>query len=277
MNSKKYFSVIIPTFNRSQIVVDSIVSVLEQSYKCYEIIIIDDASTDNTLTILKDKYFNNPKIKIISNKRNMGVSYSRNIGIQNASYDWICFLDSDDLWHMSKLEQYNNILHVKSNTIDFIHSNEIWLRNGVTVDQPSKFAKTGKNIIEKCIKQCLFSTSTLCINKRVLEEYTMYDESLPVCEDYDLFLKLLLNDHHYFFVDEALTTKRAGICEQLSYSHYNLEIYRLISLSNISQTIASSHYLYKTILIEIERKKQIVKKGALKHNNLRILNLIESL
>ena len=275
MISNKYFSVIIPTHNRSEIVIDSIESILKQTYKYYEIIVIDDASTDNTVNKLTKLYSKNTSISIISHKQNMGVSYSRNIGIQQAQYDWICFLDSDDLWDDSKLYKYNQAINIHNP--DYIHSNEIWMRNNKIVKQPKNFAKYGDDITKRCIKQCLFSTSTLCISKKILLEYKMYDESLPVCEDYNLFLKLILDNKTSYFIEEALTIKRAGICKQLSFSNYNLEIYRFISLVKISKTLSSNHHYYKDVQAELVRKQLIVEKGAIKYNNTDLIQLIESL
>ena len=129
-------SVIIPTFNRIGLLQRAIDSVLSQSLKPYEIIVVDDGSTDGTGDIIKQKY---KSIKIIQQK-NSGVSAARNNGIKHAKGDWIAFLDSDDEWNKDKIGKQVNRL-TDNPKYSFCHTNEIWIRNGIRVNQKKKNIK----------------------------------------------------------------------------------------------------------------------------------------
>ena len=138
-------SVIIPTFNRLDFIKDAIDSVLSQSYVVDEIIVVDNNSTDGTNTLIKKKY---PQIKLIQEKK-QGVSNARNTGILNAKNDWIAFLDSDDQWLPKKIQlQLENIKN-NSNKPLFVHTNELWIKNGHILNQKKKNIKNYKGIVLK--------------------------------------------------------------------------------------------------------------------------------
>ena len=103
MNSEVSVSIIIPTFNSEKYIAQAIESVLHQTFTNFEIILVDDASQDSTLRIVRS--FNDPRIKILANKQNRGVSYSRNRGIKEAQGKWIGLLDSDDWYAPQRLEK----------------------------------------------------------------------------------------------------------------------------------------------------------------------------
>ena len=135
-------SVIIPTFNRFNLISRAIDSVLSQTIKPFEIIVVDDGSSDNTSTFIKNNY---KSVKLIKQK-NLGVSKARNVGIKNSSGDWIALLDSDDEWKKNKLE-----VQIKSlSEYDYYsvcHTNEIWIRNGIRVNQKKKTSKIWRRYI----------------------------------------------------------------------------------------------------------------------------------
>ena len=142
-------SVVIPTYNRKSFLQNAIDSVLTQTYQNIELIIIDDGSSDKTIEYLNKKY---PRIKIFK-QSNKGVSAARNKGIELSSIDWIAFLDSDDRWHPKKIENQINYL-IKNPKFKICHTDEIWIRNGVRVNQHKKHKKYGGSIFEKCIDLC---------------------------------------------------------------------------------------------------------------------------
>jgi len=276
MNKKNFFSVIIPTYNRIDLVLESINSVLNQTHSNYEIIIIDDASTDNSFSFLQKQYISNKKTKLFHTGKNMGVSFARNLGVEKSNYNWICFLDSDDLWESTKLEEYN--IEIEKNSPDFIHSNEIWIRDNKTIKQPKQYKKNGDDFIFRSIKQCLISTSSVCIKKSLFIFFKGFNINLPVCEDYEFYLKILLSDNYNIsFIENPLTIKRAGLSSQLSYSNHNLEIYRLKSLYYIYKSLSFNFKFIKFILKEINRKIPIVKNGAYKYNNTKIIRFIKNI
>ena len=138
-------SVVIPTYNRIALVERAIDSVLRQSIKPFDIIVVDDGSDDGTSEMIKKKY---RSINLVQ-QQNSGVSAARNNGIKHAKGDWISLLDSDDEWTEKKLENQADRL-IKTPEYDFCHTNEIWIRNGVRVNQRKKHQKYGGYIFDKC-------------------------------------------------------------------------------------------------------------------------------
>ena len=111
-------SVIIPAYNCEKYVVEAINSVLAQTYKNWELLVLDDGSKDNTLQVIEEFSKNDSRIKTLPNGKNMGVSATRNRGIELASGEWIAFLDSDDMWHPLKLEK--QLSFAEENAAEFL-------------------------------------------------------------------------------------------------------------------------------------------------------------
>lgn len=223
-------SVIIPTYNRIFFLKRSIDSVLEQILKPYEVIIVDDGSSDGTSTMIKKNY---PKINLIC-QENKGVSAARNIGIRASSGDWVCFLDSDDEWKKNKLNE--QMLAIKKNTnYSFCHSNEEWIKNGKKINQKKKHKKYGGNIFKECLDMCRISPSSVMINKSVFDDIGFFNEDLVVCEDYELWLRICAH-YKVLFVDEPLIIKYGGHEGQLSNSIESIEYYRIKALEYLLST-----------------------------------------
>jgi len=223
-------SVIIPTYNRIFFLKRSIDSVLEQSLKPYEVIIVDDGSSDGTSTMIKKNY---PKINLIC-QENKGVSAARNIGIRASSGDWVCFLDSDDEWKKNKLSE--QMLAIKKNTnYSFCHSNEEWIKNGKKINQKKKHKKYGGDIFKECLDMCRISPSSVIINKSVFDDIGFFNEDLVVCEDYELWLRICAH-YKVLFVDEPLIIKYGGHEGQLSNSIESIEYYRIKALEYLLST-----------------------------------------
>lgn len=223
-------SVIIPTYNRIFFLKRSIDSVLEQILKPYEVIIVDDGSSDGTSTMIKKNY---PKINLIC-QENKGVSAARNIGIRASSGDWVCFLDSDDEWKKNKLNE--QMLAIKKNTnYSFCHSNEEWIKNGKKINQKKKHKKYGGDIFKECLDMCRISPSSVIINKSVFDDIGFFNEDLVVCEDYELWLRICAH-YKVLFVDEPLIIKYGGHEGQLSNSIESIEYYRIKALEYLLST-----------------------------------------
>ena len=259
-------SVIIPTYNRKETLKRAIQSVLIQSYTPYEIIIIDDGSDDGTKEWLKDNF---PNVKYIY-QMNSGVSSARNKGIKFARGDWIALLDSDDEWLPSKLKDQAN--EIESNpAAKFLHTNEIWIRNGVRVNQMKKHKKYGGYIFEKCLDMCRISPSSVLIKKDIFDEIGMFDETLKVCEDYDLWLRFA-SKYPVHFLDQPLIKKYGGHSDQLSKVDDGIESYRIRSLKKIMNS-GILNKKQKTITKDVLVKKMyIYAKGLEKRNKIRELN-----
>ena len=259
-------SVIIPTYNRKETLKRAIQSVLIQSYTPYEIIVIDDGSDDGTKEWLKDNF---PNVKYIY-QMNSGVSSARNKGIKFARGDWIALLDSDDEWLPSKLKDQAN--EIESNpAAKFLHTNEIWIRNGVRVNQMKKHKKYGGYIFEKCLDMCRISPSSVLIKKDIFDEIGMFDETLKVCEDYDLWLRFA-SKYPVHFLDQPLIKKYGGHSDQLSKVDDGIESYRIRSLKKIMNSNILNKK-QKTITKDVLVKKMyIYAKGLEKRNKIRELN-----
>ena len=214
-------SVVIPSYNRKDFLKRSIDSAINQTKKPLEIIVVDDGSTDGTETMIKSDY---DFVKFIKQK-NKGVSAARNIGIKVSVGEWICFLDSDDEWKKDKLEK--QIIAMKSNPgYKFFHSNEIWIKNGIRINQKKKHKKYGGDIFDKCLDMCRISPSSVMIDKTVFDEVGNFNENLVVCEDYELWLRIC-DKYRVFFIDEPLIIKYGGHQGQLSYSIESIENHRI--------------------------------------------------
>ena len=220
-------SVVIPTFNRISLVARAIDSVLKQSLNPYEIIVVDDGSDDGTSEMIQNKY---KSIKLIQQQNN-GVSAARNNGIKHAKGDWIALLDSDDEWTEKKLENQVDRL-IKTPEYDFCHTNEIWIRNGVRVNQRKKHEKYGGYIFDKCLDICRISPSSVLFRKNILDHVGWFDDQLPVCEDYDLWLRITA-EYRILFIDEPLIIKYGGHDDQLSHGVEGIEFFRIKSLENL--------------------------------------------
>jgi len=251
-------SVIIPTFNRLSLISRAIDSVLKQTHKPFEIIVVDDGSSDNTSTFIKNNY---KSVKLIKQK-NLGVSKARNVGIKNSSGDWIALLDSDDEWKKNKLE-----VQIKSLSVydyySVCHTNEIWIRNGIRVNQKKRHQKYGGNIFDKCLDICRISPSSIIFQKNIINEVGWFDENLLICEDYDLWLRITAN-FKILFIDKPLIIKYGGHSDQLSKSVNGIEAYRIKSLENLlsNTRLIKDH---KRLAIEmLITKLRIYKKGLLK-------------
>lgn len=217
-------SVVIPSYNRKDFLKRSIDSAINQTKKPLEVIVVDDGSTDGTETMIKSDY---DFVKFIKQK-NKGVSAARNIGIKVSIGEWICFLDSDDEWKKDKLEKQINAM--KSNPgYKFFHSNEIWIKNGIRINQKKKHKKYGGDIFDKCLDMCRISPSSVMINKTVFDEVGNFNEDLVVCEDYELWLRIC-DKYRVFFIDEPLIIKYGGHQGQLSYSIESIENHRIKAL-----------------------------------------------
>ncbi|MCB0278867.1 MAG: glycosyltransferase [Calditrichaeota bacterium] len=261
-------SVIIPTFNRVEFLREAIESVLNQTYPVTELIIVDDASTDKTEQLVRSIKSENTEIIYLKNKRNMGVSHSRNRGIKQARSEFIALLDSDDLWIDNKLDLQLQSFRENPKQL-FCHTNEKWLLNGRHKNQSKHHLKQSGYFFERCLERCLVSPSSVLIKKQVFENFAYFDEELTVCEDYDLWLRYQLH-FPFHFIDEILVIKRGGHPDQLS-KHATIDYFRIMSLKKIVQAEQLNDEQFRQTLSAIHKKNKILQKGAVKHSNKELL------
>ncbi len=257
LNSNFTISVIIPTYNRKQTLSRTIQSVLNQSFQPLEIILVDDGSTDGTADWIRTHF---PSMNVLQ-QINQGVSSSRNHGIEKSKCDWIALLDSDDEWKPNKMERQVESLE-KNPDVLFCHTNEIWIRNGVRVNQGKKHQKYGGMIFEKCLDMCRISPSSSLFRKSLLNDVGYFDENLRVCEDYDLWLRITAK-YPVLFLDEPLIIKYGGHDDQLSRVPEGIEKYRIQSLEKIIK-IPTFNDQQKINVREMLKKKYSIYANGLK-------------
>ena len=233
---------------------------LSQTFKPFEIIIVDDGSEDGTRNWVKEAY---PSIKYIYQPNN-GVSSARNKGIRSSRGSWIALLDSDDEWMPEKLEDQVIFINENPGSL-FCHTNEIWIRNGVRVNQMKKHKKYGGDIFKYCLDMCRISPSSSLIKKEVFEDVGLFDESLTVCEDYDLWLRITAN-YTILFLDRPLIKKYGGHADQLSRVPEGIEQYRIQSLEKILSMSILNQDQFLSAKDMLIHKLKIYSQGLKKRN-----------
>lgn len=251
-------SVVIPTYNRYQVLKRALTSVFKQTYLPAEVIVIDDGSTDNTSQVIQDF----PQVKYFY-QDNCGVSSARNLGIQKADYEWIAFLDSDDEWHLDKLEK-QVAFHQDNPEILMSYTDELWLRDGVEVKIPKKFHKIGKDVFLENLEYCNIAPSSSLLHKKLFDVIGLFDESLEVCEDYDLWLRILTK-YDIGLLNKKLINKYGGDADQLSTKFWGMDRFRVISL----EKLLDSDMDRKDIVLDVILKKYMtLLKGAEKYDRI---------
>ncbi len=263
-------SVIIPTYNRKHTIGRAIFSVLRQTHSVFELIVVDDGSDDGSGEWIRKEY---PEIQYIF-QPNAGVSSARNKGIELAKGSWIAFLDSDDEWLPKKIEY--QIKSIQRNPdYYFCHTNEIWIRNGIRVNQKKKHKKYGGYIFDKCLDICRVSPSSTLVHKKIFRTIGLFDESLKVCEDYDLWLRIFAK-YKALFLNQLLIKKYGGHLGQLSKVDGGIERYRIQSLEKILRSNMLKQSQFNNAKEMLIRKLNIYAKGLKKRNKMRELNKVNN-
>ena len=258
--TKHHVSVIIPVYNRAEYLRHAVESVLNQTHPYYEVIIVDDASTDNTAETAAS--FDDERIRVIQNDQNRGVSYSRNRGIFESRYRLIALLDSDDAWLPNKLEFQTAFLD-KHSTLNVVHTEEIWIRNGVRVNQKKHHRKSGGDIFVRSLELCLMSPSSIMLKKNIFDRYGFFDEELIVCEDYDMWLRITAAEE-VGFIETPLIQKYGGHSDQLSRAYPAMDRYRVKSLLKIMQNVSLTDEQLAALKKTAVNKLSILINGAKK-------------
>ena len=265
-NLSSTISTVIPTLDRRHTLSRAINSVLKQTIPVDEIIIIDNGSTDGTQDMLQSEF---PMVRCVSQPK-LGVSAARNMGISIATSEWVALLDSDDAWVPTKLERQLELSSDNSNS-RLIHTDEIWYRSGRRVNQMKKHKKRGGNIFEYCLPLCCISPSSVLMRKDLFEDIGLFDEELPVCEDYDMWLRISSREP-ISYVDEPLTIKYGGHEDQLSSKLWGMDRFRIQSLEKLLNkkylNFKQENAAYEIMI----RKMNILIQGAIKRGNKEIVD-----
>jgi len=256
-NGHPLISVIIPTYNRGWILKEALDSVIGQDFDDFELIVIDDGSTDETGQIL-DEYGSRIRTYFQPNR---GVSAARNSGIQKAAGRYVAFLDSDDLWLPGKL----------SAQVDFFSSNpdaqvcqtdEIWIRRGIRVNPKRYHLKSSDNLFLRSLERCMVSPSAAMMQRSLFGEVGLFDEGLPACEDYDLWLRISCRCT-VALIPKPLAVKRGGHADQLSRVT-GLDRFRIRALVKILEAGILSESQKRAAAAMLRKKCTVYAAGCLK-------------
>jgi glycosyltransferase involved in cell wall biosynthesis len=255
-------SIIIPTYNRATFLCEAIESVLNQTFRDFELLVVDDGSTDLTPYVVQRW---RGQIRWIR-ETHAGVSRARNVGIQASRGRYLCFLDSDDLWIRDKLETQVRFMDANPH-YPVCYTDEIWIRRGRRVNAKKTHRKYSGWIFERCLPRCIISPSSVLLRRQVLDALGLFDEGLPVCEDYDLWLRVA-SRVPVFFIDKKLIIKRGGHPDQLSNRSWGNDRYRVVALEKQLANEGLSVSERQATLETIRRKCWVLARGFLKRGKI---------
>ena len=261
-------SVIITTFNRRAFLKEAVLSVLRQDYREKEVIVVDDGSIDRSFEEVADF-----PVRYVW-KQNRGISSARNMGIAVSSGEFIAFLDVDDVWKQGKLR--TQLQKMEAAGIDISYTDEIWLRNGEHLNQKFRHRKYSGYIFDRCLPLCIISPSSVVMRRGVFEDVGLFDESMPVCEDYDMWLRIT-SRYPVLFIDKAFIIKRGGHDDQLSRVYKGMDRFRIESLARIIRTETLHREMKAAALRELRRKCMIYATGAKKRGRLQEADYYEKM
>jgi len=267
-------SVIIPAYNRRAMLLEAIDSVLAQSAPAFELIVIDDGSTDGTaenLARLAAEYAKTIRIERIEHR---GPAAARNRGVALARAPMLAFLDSDDLWSPNKLER--QLAFMRANPGCAIsQTNEIWIRNGRRVNPGIRHRKRAGDIFIDSLRTCLISTSAVMMRIELFRSLGGFDELMAAAEDYDLWLRILI-DHEAGLLDEPLVTRRGGRPDQLSATTPAIDRFRILALAKLLADDRLSPARRTAVVEVLAEKCRICARGLRRRGRLDQARLYES-
>jgi glycosyltransferase involved in cell wall biosynthesis len=257
-------SVIIPTRNRAALLSRAISSVLNQTFCDFECIVVDDASSDGTeqLDILQAPA---PGLRFLRLPSHGGVSKARNTGVAATSGQWIAFLDSDDEWHPRKLEKQEQ-WHCDNPGFAISQTKEIWVRRGKRVNPPKTHEKKEGYIFEQSLTRCMVTPSSVMLDRKLFLDTGGFDETLPACEDFDLWLRITCR-FPVGLVNEYLLTRYGGHADQLSATVMGLDRFRIQSIIGLLNSKMLSPAQTTLAQAELVKKAAIVANGYKKRGN----------
>ena len=249
--------VIIPHFNRFTMLKRAMTSVLMQSFSDFELIIVDDGSTEIGVEEVQKQFKGKAQWLLLEHD---GVSAARNQGARMAKGDWIAFLDSDDLWHPEKLAK-QMAFHRENRGILISQTGEKWIREGKEVKIAAKYQKQEGDLFAQSLELCSISPSSVMMHKDLFFKYGAFDERLPACEDYDLWLKITAKEE-IGLLPEALMTRHGGHDDQLSFKYPAMDRFRIFALFKFISGSEMTLEQRQQATATLETKVMVLLKGA---------------
>lgn len=265
-------SAIITTYNRSSFLRDAVASVLSQGLTDMEVIVIDDGSTDDSYKAIEGM-----PVRYIW-KQNGGISSARNRGIIESRGDYIAFLDVDDLWLKGKVQEQVSRMEAEGWAVSY--TDEIWIKNGKRINQRLRHKKYSGWIFEYCLPLCIISPSSVLIRRMIFEDVGLFDEAMPVCEDYDMWLRIT-SRCPVLFIERPFIIKRGGHTDQLSRRYEAMDRFRICSIAKLLSSGKLKGSMTVLAQNELKKKAKVYIKGAFKRGKVEeagyYLRLIEAL
>jgi glycosyltransferase involved in cell wall biosynthesis len=250
-------SVIIPTYNRAWILKEAVDSVLAQEFKGFEVVVVDDGSTDATAELLA-AYAG--RVTVLR-QANCGVSAARNAGLAAARGELIAFLDSDDIWLSGKLS--TQVAFFQSHPDALIHqTEELWVKNGRRMNPGNRHRKRSGMIFEPSLDLCLVSPSAVMMRRELLDRVGGFDEGLPACEDYDLWLRVSCS-YPVYLIKTPLIIKRGGHADQLSRV-WGLDRFRIAAILKMLQGDRLTRTQRRAAVAALKQKCRVYGSGCRK-------------
>lgn len=255
--AREKVSIIIPTYNRAKMLEKSVNSVLAQTYPWFEVLIIDDGSTDNTRQLVAS--FQDKRIRYYQMEKNQGASAARNYGLQNANYDYIAFEDSDDLWYADKLEKQMKILQNADEDIGIVYHKIVYDfgegRYAILPPEEIEKEKKSGNIYTQMLYHNLIPCPSILARRSAIRKTGNFDTELKALEDYDFALRLT-KKYKAYFLDEIL-----------------------LNASLLNQGVSSNpvNYLVASCMILVKYKQDYLQTNTFNHRVELILNDAEKI
>lgn len=238
VQKKTKVGVVIPTYNRAEYVKEAIHSVIHQTFKNWKLIVVDDASTDNTRNVIKE--IDDSRVHYIRNEKNKGAQKARNRGVLSSKTKYIAFLDSDDIWHKEKLKKQVN--KAEKECLNLVSCSELILGEKKTLRE--SYNGNRNNISKEIMKRDIIgSCSKVLVKRSTIIEAGMFDTRLKYHQDWDMWIRIS-ELGGVGFVDSVLVKKRVG--------HDNIS-------SNLQEKIKSEEYLYKKYMKKLRKNKEALK------------------
>lgn len=251
--------VVIPVYNRVESAIRAINSIREQTVAVDEMIVVDDGSTIDLCSVRTQ--VEKAGGKWIALPENRGVAAARNAGVAETDCAWLCFLDSDDVWLPHKTERQME-WHGENESIRISQVQEEWIRNDTTVKKPAHWRQEGGHIFEHSVQRCSVSPSCVMIHRKLWDQTGGFDESFPVCEDYDLWLRISKGDSVGLVGGGPLVRKHGGHGDQLSEAIPAMDRFRIAALLKLLANGGLSAAQESLVREAISVKATIVAAGA---------------
>ncbi|MFO7816936.1 MAG: glycosyltransferase family 2 protein [Thermodesulfobacteriota bacterium] len=252
-------SVIMPVYNRAWSLERAIDSVLSQSFADFELLVVDDGSTDGSARIVQK--YDDKRIRYFY-QQHRGVSAARNSGLAVSRGRFIALLDSDDWWFPEKLERQVKFMLEGGWVLS--QTNEIWIRKNKRVNPAVKHMKPSGWIFEPALDLCLISPSCSMFSSHIVKEFGYFREDLPACEDYEFWLRILTK-YPAGLLPVSLVAKTGGHADQLSNSIIGLDLYRVYALVGLLERDITPEQR-KSVLCVLKKKAEVYAVGCLKRD-----------